>query len=45
MNYLLRVNGQIIQFNGYLEIWPEKTKEETLPNVEKNEELEFDPEL
>lgn len=37
--YLLKVNGQVIKFNGYLEIWPEKTKEEILPNIKKGEKL------
>ena len=39
--YLLKVNGQVIKFNGYLEVWPEKTKEEILPNIKKGEKLKL----
>lgn len=31
--YIFRANGQIISFPGYLKIWPEKTKEQLLPDV------------
>lgn len=40
-NYLLRANGQVIIFPGYLKIWPEKTKEQNLPEVKNNEKLEL----
>jgi len=32
-DYIFRANGQIISFLGYLKIWPEKTKEQLLPDV------------
>jgi len=38
-NYIFRANGQTLVFPGYLKIWPEKTKEQTLPNVTANEVL------
>lgn len=38
-SYLFRVNGQLIIFDGYLKIWPEKTKEQDLPELNKDEEL------
>jgi len=38
-HYLLRANGQIIVFPGYLKIWPEKTKEQALPVVQEKEKL------
>lgn len=37
--YQFRVTGQVIKFDGYLRIYPEKSKELNLPTVEKNEEL------
>ena len=37
--YILRANGQIISFPGYLKIWPEKTKEQTLPNLKEADKL------
>lgn len=40
-NYLLRANGQIIDFPGYLKIWPEKTKEQKLPDLKSDELLEL----
>lgn len=39
--YQFRANGQIIEFDGYLKIYPEKSKELQLPAVEKNEELDL----
>lgn len=38
-SYIFRASGQIISFPGYLKIWPEKTKEQELPNITKNEKL------
>jgi len=38
-SYLLRANGQIIVFPGYLKIWPEKTKEQSLPEAKDRESL------
>jgi len=29
--FILRANGQMLIFDGYLKIWPEKTKEQSLP--------------
>ncbi|MDD3777780.1 MAG: type I DNA topoisomerase [Patescibacteria group bacterium] len=40
-NYLFRANGQVIVFPGYLKIWPEKTKEQNLPVVQRDEKLEL----
>ncbi|MFA6514196.1 MAG: type I DNA topoisomerase [Patescibacteria group bacterium] len=40
-NYILRANGQIISFPGYLKVWPEKTKEQTLPNLAEKDELKL----
>ncbi len=37
--FILRVNGQIISFDGYLKVWPEQTKEQTLPNIQENDQL------
>ena len=38
-NYLLRANGQILIFPGYLKIWPETTKEQELPILEEGQKL------
>lgn len=38
-NYIFRANGQSLLFDGYLKIWPEKTKEQLLPIVSKDDEL------
>jgi DNA topoisomerase I len=37
--YILRANGQLISFPGYLKIWPEKTKEQKLPKVQEGNDL------
>lgn len=37
--YQFRATGQVIEFDGYLKIYPEKSKELELPNVKKNEKL------
>lgn len=40
-NYIFRATGQIISFPGYLKIWPEKTKEQSLPLVKKGDVLDL----
>ncbi len=37
--YGLRTNGQVLLFNGYLEVYPEKTTEQVLPLVKKKDGL------
>lgn len=37
--YTLRASGQIIVFPGYLKVWPEKTKEQIMPQVAEKENL------
>ena len=32
-DFIFRANGQTISFYGYLRVWPEKTKEQILPDV------------
>jgi DNA topoisomerase-1 len=32
--YIFRATGQTLVFPGYLQIWPEKTKEQELPNLQ-----------
>ncbi|MEA3463719.1 MAG: type I DNA topoisomerase [Patescibacteria group bacterium] len=39
LRYQFRATGQILKFDGYLRIYPEKSKELELPKVEKNEQL------
>jgi DNA topoisomerase-1 len=39
--YQFRSTGQIIKFKGYLEIYPEKSKELELPDVKKDEKLDL----
>ena len=39
--YQFRATGQILKFDGYLKIYPEKSKELELPEVEKNEQLDL----
>ena len=38
-SYIFRANGQVIIFDGYLKIWPEKTKEQDLPKLDKGDKL------
>jgi DNA topoisomerase I len=38
-DYEFRATGQILEFSGYLEIYPEKSKEVDLPKVDNYEEL------
>jgi len=37
--YLCRATGQTLLFPGYLKIWPEKTKEQSLPALKEKENL------
>jgi len=39
--YQFRSNGQILKFDGYLKIYPEKSKELLLPEVKEGEELDL----
>jgi len=38
-NYVFRANGQTIKFNGFLKVYPTKTEESELPNLQKNDGL------
>jgi len=38
-SYQFRGTGQVIKFDGYLKVYPEKSKELILPDVKKNEGL------
>ncbi|MCK5320110.1 type I DNA topoisomerase, partial [Candidatus Parcubacteria bacterium] len=40
-DYQFRSTGQVLRFDGYLKIYPEKSKELELPAVDKNEELKL----
>jgi DNA topoisomerase-1 len=40
-DYGLRATGQVIDFLGYLKVYPEKTAEQTLPAVKKNDLLKL----
>ncbi len=37
--YIFRANGQTLIFPGYLKVWPEKTKEQTLPLLVEKQEV------
>lgn len=37
--YQFRATGQVLEFDGYLKIYPEKSKELELPKLKNNEEL------
>ncbi len=37
--YLFRTSGQILIFPGYLKVWPEKTKEQELPDLKESDQL------
>ena len=39
--YEFRANGQILKFRGYLKIYPEKSKELELPEVNQGEEIDL----
>ena len=38
-NYTFRANGQTIKFDGFLKVYPTKTEETELPDLEKNDKL------
>lgn len=38
--YTFRATGQIIKFDGFLKIYPSHTKEELLPEINKNENID-----
>ncbi|MDP3999675.1 MAG: type I DNA topoisomerase [bacterium] len=38
-NYTFRASGNVMKFNGYLKIWPQKFEERELPPLEENESL------
>lgn len=40
--YIFRASGQVINFPGYLKIYPEKTNEQQLPNLKEGEEINLD---
>lgn len=40
-DYTFRSNGQIISFDGYLKIYPEKTEEQELPTVNEGDAVNF----
>ncbi len=40
--YSFRANGQIIHFDGFLKLFPDKTKENLLPEVAKDESVNCD---
>ncbi|MBU4339079.1 type I DNA topoisomerase [Patescibacteria group bacterium] len=40
-NYILRATGSIIKFDGFLRIYPSKSEEIILPELEKEEELDL----
>jgi DNA topoisomerase I len=40
--YVFRASGQVINFPGYLKIYPEKTTEQQLPNLKEGEEINLD---
>ena len=41
LQYQFRATGQILKFDGYLKIYPEKSKEIGLPDAKKNEQLDL----
>ena len=41
-DYQFRSTGQVLRFDGYLKIYPEKSKELELPAVDNNEELKLE---
>ncbi|MFC1701050.1 type I DNA topoisomerase [Patescibacteria group bacterium] len=40
-NYIFRANGSTIKFNGFLKVYPTKTKETILPSLSKNDILKL----
>lgn len=41
IDYLFRSTGQIVTFDGYLKIYPEKTEEQELPIVQEKDSVEL----
>ena len=41
LKYQFRSTGQVLKFDGYLKIYPEKSAELILPQVEKNEKIDL----
>jgi len=40
-DYTFRATGQILKFDGFLKIYPQKFEEADLPNLEKNDKLDL----
>lgn len=40
-NYGLRANGNVLKFDGFLKIWPQKFEEKELPEIKEGEELKL----
>lgn len=40
-NYTFRSNGQSVKFDGFLKVYPTKFEENILPDLEKNDKLDF----
>ena len=40
-NYKLQTSGNILRFDGFLKIWPQKFEEKELPELEENESLKL----
>ncbi len=38
-NYILRANGTMMRFDGFLKVWPQKFEEKELPNLEEKAAL------
>jgi DNA topoisomerase-1 len=41
-DYSFRASGQVLKFDGYLKIYPETTKEQDLPSIDKGEKLKLE---
>ncbi len=39
--YTLRASGNVLKFDGYLKVWPQKFEEKELPNIKKSDALEL----
>lgn len=40
-SYTFRANGQTLKFDGFLKVYPTKFEEKDLPDLEKNDKLDF----
>jgi DNA topoisomerase-1 len=40
-SYIFRAIGQSISFSGYLKVWPEKTKEQEMPELKEGDKLKL----